>query len=249
MPSPRGEQPNPAAMSDHFLTTHWSLVSAAGKDDTKAALDALEALCRAYWYPLYAYVRRRGHAAPDAQDLTQGFFAKLLSSDGLSHLDRRKGRFRAFLLASLKHYLTNQWDHATAQKRGGGTETIALDAVSAENRYDLEPVDEFSPERLYERRWALTVIDQVLAALTQEYATLGNATLFTQLRPTLPGGTKAPKYADIAARTGMSEGAVKVAVHRLRQRFRRLLQEQIAATVAAPEDVEDEVRHLLKALT
>jgi RNA polymerase sigma-70 factor (ECF subfamily) len=228
--------------------TRWSVVLAAGSRDTAQSRVALEKLCRAYWRPIFAFVRRQGHSSPDAQDLTQEFFARLLSKNYLGAVDRARGRFRSFLLASLKHFLANEWDKAGAQKRGGHQVLIPIDAQSAETSYAFEPADGMTAEKLFERRWALTLLDQVLAALRAEYEGEGKGALFEQLKSTLTGERRTIRYAEMGERLGMSEGAVKVAVHRLRQRYRELLRAEIAETVSTPEEVESEIRALFSAL-
>jgi RNA polymerase sigma factor (sigma-70 family) len=231
-----------------FEQTRWSIVLAAKNSaDTTFARDALGKLCMTYWYPLYAFVRREGKNAHDAQDLTQEFFARLLEKNWLGGVDRGRGRFRSWLLASLKHFLANEWDKSRAQKRGSGHALIPLDTGDAESRYSHEPADSATADKLYDRRWALAVLDTVLARLRDEFSAAGKAELFDALKPTLTG-EKSP-YADIAARLAMTEGAVKVAVHRLRERYRDLIRAEIAETVAAPDEVEDELRHLLAALS
>lgn len=232
-----------------FVTTRWTMVLTARRSDTVRAEAALEALCRTYWYPLYAHVRRQGHSPGDAQDLTQAFFARFIARHDLGDVDRSKGKFRSFLLASLKHFLANEWDKARAQKRGGGQPVIALDARSAETRYALEPFHNETADKVYERRWALTLLDEVLRRLREEYAAAGKAPLFEQLKSTLTGEDAAGGYGGIGARLGMSEGAVKVAVHRLRQRYQETLRAEIAETVAGPGEVEEELRHLFGALS
>ena len=232
----------------HFVTTHWTVVLSAGRSDSVAARDSLEELCRTYWYPLYVFVRRQGYSVDDAQDLTQAFFMQLLTKDYLADVDRAKGRFRSFLLASLKHFLANEWDKVRAQKRGGGHVLVPLDARSADSRYALEPVDNSTADKLYERRWALTLLDAALAELREEFAADGRSKLFDELKFTLTGDRGSLHYADLAATLGTSEGAVKVAVHRLRERYREVLRKRIAATVEKASDVEDELRHLFQAL-
>ena len=232
-----------------FLTTHWSVVLGAGEESSPAATEALEKLCRAYWYPLYAYVRRRGFAAPDAQDLTQEFFARLVEKHYLAGVDRSKGKFRTFLLAALEHFLANQWRDARAQKRGGGQTLLSLDDAAAETRYHLEPVDCDTPEKIYERRWALTLLEQTLSRLREECRATDKTQLFDELKGVLSGEESERTYAEIAARLGMTEGAVKAAVHRLRQRYGTLLREEIAQTVASPEEIDEEIRHLFAAVT
>ena len=223
------------------------MVSAGGNETTHAR-NALEQLCRAYWFPIYAFVRRQGHNPHDAQDLTQEFFARLLEKKSLAGADPSKGRFRSFLLASLKHFLANEWDKAKAQKRGGGQVMIPIDIKSAENSGGFEPADNLTAEKIFERRWALTLLEQVLRRLRAEYVRDDREKLFEQLKPTLTEVSRSVRYTEIAARLGTSEGAVKVAVHRLRQRYRELLRAEIADTVASPGEVEDEIRNLFAAL-
>ena len=217
--------------------------------DSPQAHQALETLCRNYWYPLYAYVRRQGHSAHDAQDLTQAFFARLLEKNYLADVQREKGRFRSFLLASLKHFLANEWDREQALKRGGGKRLIALDEDSAESRYKLEPKDEVSADKIYERRWALTLLDQVLAKLRGEFERDDKLEQFETLKQYLSAGRTSVSYAQAADKLGMNEGAIKVAVHRLRKRYRELLRAEIAQTVATASEVEAEIRYLFAALS
>jgi RNA polymerase sigma factor (sigma-70 family) len=232
-----------------FAATRWTLVLAAARGDvTPRSREAMEELCRLYWYPLYAYVRRRGHEAHEAEDLTQEFFLRLLAKNYLADLDPQKGKFRAFLLTSLKHFLANEWDRTHAQKRGGREVVISLDALKAESRYQLEPAHDLTPEKLFERQWALAVLDQVLVRLQAEFAAEGKQTVFDQLKPFLAAGRQAGGHAEAAARLGMTEGAVKTAVHRLRRRYRQLLREEIAQTVADPEEIDEEIRYLLACL-
>jgi RNA polymerase sigma-70 factor (ECF subfamily) len=233
-----------AQQSATFATTHWSVVVTAGQPDSPEAAAALERLCQTYWYPLYAYLRRRGYNEHDGQDVTQGFFAQLFEHRSLNRVDRDKGRFRSFLLASLKYFLADQWDRASAQKRGGGGEVISLDAQQAEERYRLEPADERSPDNLFERRWAMTLLDQVLARLAQEFSDAGKSELFNRLRPFLVEGTGEKTYAETAREGGTTEEALKKAVQRLRRRYHQLFREEIAQTVASPDEVEEELRHL-----
>ena len=232
-----------------FASTHWSLVLAAGYDSSPHARAALEKLCRIYWYPLYSFVRLNGSAPADAQDLTQGFFLQLLQSDFLEGVAPQKGKFRSFLLASLKHYLSNERDRARAQKRGGGQVPISIDEQDAEGRYRLEPVDHTTPEKLYERRWALTVLDRTFARLREEYAASGRIELFDKIKEELTGGETGFTQAEIGRQLGLTPGAVKVAAHRLRRRFREVLRAEIAETVARPEDIEEVLRHLFRALS
>jgi RNA polymerase sigma factor (sigma-70 family) len=223
------------------------LAAADGRASPRAA-EAMEELCRAYWFPLYAYVRRRGHETHEAEDLTQEFFLRLLAKNCLAGVDRRKGKFRAFLLASLKHFLANEWDRCHAEKRGGGQTAISLDALKAESRYQLEPAHNLTPERLFERQWAIAVLDRVLARLQAEFAAEGKQAAFERLKPFLAAGRHSGGYAQVAAELEMTEGAVKTAVHRLRRRYRQLLRDEIAQTVAGPEEIDEEIRYLLATL-
>jgi RNA polymerase sigma-70 factor (ECF subfamily) len=231
-----------------FCTTHWSAVLTARDKDSSQASQALAELCRTYWYPLYAYIRRRGHAPADAEDLTQSFFERLLEKDYLGDLTPGAGRFRSFLLAALKHFLANEWHRARTQKRGGGMVTFSLDDQDAEQRYRFEPVDQVTPDALFQRRWALTVLERVLANLREEFVAAEKAELYDQLKVFL-SGHPGSSYAEIALRTGLKEGNLKVAVHRLRRRYGELLRAEIADTVDDPREVEDEVRHLIAALS
>jgi RNA polymerase sigma-70 factor (ECF subfamily) len=232
-----------------FEATRWSVVLAAGRGDSTRAAAALEHLCGTYWYPLYAFVRRQGRSPEDAQDLTQAFFARLIAKRDLAGVDRAKGRFRSFLLAALKHFLANEWDKARALKRGGGVHVTSLDVGDAETRYLREPADPETPERVFERRWALTLLDEVLHGLRAEYQARGQGTLFEELKGTLAGGGGAEGHAAAARRLGMNEGAVKVAAHRLRRRYRDRLRAEIATTVDAPSEIDDELRHLFAVLS
>ena len=231
-----------------FVTTQWSLVVAAGNDNTSVARDALAALYGIYWYPLYAYVRRRGRTADDARDVVQAFFLSLLERRDFSRLARERGRFRAFLLASMKHYLANDFGRRQALKRGGGATPCALSLDGAEDRYAREPADPMTPEMLYERRWALTVIDQVLLTIRTEWCAQGRERVFEEFRDCLLGTRARGGYAETAARLAMSEGAVKTAVHRLRRRFQTELQKRVAETLSEPGDSDDEIRSLIRAL-
>jgi RNA polymerase sigma-70 factor (ECF subfamily) len=224
------------------------VVLTAGRPDTTRAPAALEKLCRTYWYPLYAYVRRRGQSAVDAQDLTQAFFARLLERNWVGDADRERGRFRTFLLTAMSRFLADEWDKVRAQKRGGGQAHVPLQLDAAETRYGLEPADESTPEQSYERRWALTLLETVLHRLREEYAQAGRGELFAQLNPCLTGDRDSLPYAELGARLGMNEGAVKVAVHRLRKRYRELLRAEIAQTMTETENVDDELRHLFSVL-
>ena len=232
-----------------FLTTRWTVVCAAGAAQDTDARSALAELCRTYWYPLYAFVRRQGRNPEDAQDLTQAFFARLIAKRDLAGVDRAKGRFRSFLLAAMKHFLANEWDKARALKRGGGAHVTSLDAGDAETRYLREPADPETPERIFERRWALALLDEVLRRLRADYASRGQAALFDGLKESLAGGGGAEGHAAAAHRLGMNEGAVKVAAHRMRRRYRDLLREEIVRTVDRPEEVDGELRHLFGVLS
>jgi RNA polymerase sigma-70 factor (ECF subfamily) len=231
-----------------FATTHWSVVLAAGDTDSPPARTALETLCRAYWYPIYVYVRRRGYGAEDAQDLTQGFFAHLIAKEHIRLADPQRGRFRTFLLAMLDYYLAQEWSRAHRQKRGGQFQFVSLDQERAEDRYRLEPVDNDTPEKKFVQQWALTALQNTLAALQSESESQGKAALFAEIRGLLSGESEGGVYSEIAQRLGMNEGAVRVAVHRLRKRYGELLRQEIAQTVDAAADVEDELRYLLAAL-
>jgi RNA polymerase sigma-70 factor (ECF subfamily) len=231
-----------------FATTHWSVVMAAGKGDSPQAADALAQLCRTYWYPLYAYVRRQGHQPQDAEDLTQEFFARFLAKEYFGRADPALGRFRSFLLACLKNLLAEQGRQARRLKRGGGQTIVSWDSQTAEERYRLEPADPVTPEQLYDRRWALTVLETVWARLAREQSTAGKEPVFAQLKDYLWGQRHDTSYGEIAERLGLTEGAVKVTVHRLRRRLRDLLREEVAQTVASDEDVDEELRHLIGAI-
>jgi RNA polymerase sigma-70 factor (ECF subfamily) len=244
---PPGSTDAPACGSA-FVTTHWTAVLAAGRNDTTRSRAALENLCQAYWYPLYAYVRRMGRNPDDAQDLTQEFFLRLLDKGYLKSADPGKGRFRTFLLVALKRFLANECDRARAQKRGGGHSHFSLDTSVAETRYGLEPSQAAEPERIYDRRWALTLLDQALGRLRKEFEVSGKAGEFDQLKDFLTAEKGAISYANIAKAAGMSEGAVRVAIHRLRRRFREVFRDEIAHTVSTPEEIDGEVRYLMSAL-
>jgi len=232
------------AGSAWFTTTHWSVVLTAGQSSTSLATEALEKLCRTYWYPLYVYLRRRGYAVEDSQDLTQGFLLQLLERQSFARADPAKGKFRSFLLAGLNYFLADQHDHATAQKRGGGRTILSFDAQTAEERYRLEPVDDFSPDKAFDRQWALTILRQVLTRLEQEFREKDKGELFQHLQRFLVAGTESEPYADVALALGMTTEAFKKAVQRLRQRYYQLFREEIAQTLADPAGVEDELRHL-----
>lgn len=236
-------------MSAHqFAATHWTVVLTARGDNTQSRV-ALEKLCQSYWPPIYAYVRRQGHTPHDAQDLTQEFFTRLLKKNYLADVDRSKGKFRSFLLASLKHFLANEWDKAHAQKRGGGKIIFSIDQKAAESSCGFDLPDHLTAEKIFERRWAMTLLEQTLARLRREYIGDGKEKLFEQLKSTLTGDRNSIPYAEMAIRLRTSEGNIKVAVHRLRQRYRELLRAEIAETVSNREEVEDELRNLFAALS
>lgn len=230
-----------------FATTHWSVVLTAGRSDAPQARDALEKLCQTYWYPLYVYARRRGYVPADAEDLTQAFFARLLERDWLEGADRQRGRFRSFLLTSFSRFLANEWDKARRQKRGGGR-IVSMPFEAADTHCGREPVDRLTPEQSFEWRWALALLDQVMNRLAAEFAQDGKRELFELLKPCLLGERTAQPYAILAAKLAMTEGSVKVAVHRLRRRYRELLRDEIAQTVVKPEEVEEELRYLFAVL-
>ena len=247
MPAPP-ENRNPAT-AEAFRTTHWSVVLAAGGQPTVSSQEALAQLCRTYWYPLYAFIRRKGHGPHDAQDLTQSFFARLLEKNYLAQADRERGRFRTFLLAALTHFLADEWDKARRLKRGGGRELISFDAASAEERYRLEPVDPLDATKLFERRWVTTLFDKVLARLELELRDSGKGELFDGLKSSLLADPDSSTYAELGARLGLKEDAVKQAVHRMRRRYRELFREEIAQTVAGPGEVENELKHIFAVLS
>jgi RNA polymerase sigma-70 factor (ECF subfamily) len=237
------------ASAREFTTTHWSVVLAANDGESTQAHTALAQLCRTYWYPLYAFVRRKGHSPHDAQDLTQAFFARLLEKRYIEQADRERGRFRTFLITALTHFLADEWDKARRLKRGGGREIISLDAASAEERYRLEPLDQLDAAKLYERRWVTTLFDQVLARLEQEFRDSGKGELFDQLKGSLLAEERGLSYAEVGARLSLTESAIKQTVHRMRRRYRELFREEIGQTVASPGEVDDELKHLFAVLS
>jgi DNA-directed RNA polymerase specialized sigma24 family protein len=241
--------PASSAPRDYFATTKWTLVLAAGRRGSPQADMALEELCRVYWYPLYAYVRRHGHSREDAEDLTQAFFARVLEKNCLEGLGSEKGKFRAFLLAALKHFLANEWDRASRQKRGGGVARLSLDWQSADTRYHIDPADRLSPDKLYDRAWAVTLLERVIAQLREESAREGKSKLFEQLKPFLMVGKGAIPYGEAAAALELNEGATRVAVHRLRRRYRELLRKEIGQTLSDSGAVEEEMRALFSAFS
>jgi RNA polymerase sigma-70 factor (ECF subfamily) len=232
-----------------FATTHWSVVLDAAGEASPRAAAALAQLCQVYWYPLYAHVRRQGFGAHEAQDLTQEFFARLIEKNFVAAAAQEKGRFRSFLLIVLKRFLANDWERRQARKRGGGQVAISLDAVLAEERYQYEPVDEMTAERIFDRRWAMALLDEVMNSLQREHEAEGKGSLFEALKVFLYCEKSDVSQAEIGRCFGMTEGAVKAAVHRLRARYRERLREVVAGTVANPSEIEDELRHLLTALS
>jgi RNA polymerase sigma factor (sigma-70 family) len=237
-----GSSPRNGAVA--FATTHWSIVLTA-QGESPAAHEALEKLCRMYWRPIYSFVRRQGVALPEAEDITQGFFAQLLERRSLSAVRKEKGRLRSYLLGALKYFLADEQRRAMVIKRGKGQRLIPLEELHADERTDMEPSDPLTAEMIYERRWALTVLERVINRLKDEYCEAGNAALFDSLKQLLPDEPGAPSQAEIAARLGMTENAIRQAFYRFRQRYQSLLREEIAHTVATPGDIEDELRHLI----
>jgi DNA-directed RNA polymerase specialized sigma24 family protein len=227
-----------------FVTTHWSVVLSAQDKGSPGSAAALEVLCRAYWYPLYGFARRQGRSPADAQDLTQGFFARLVEKDYLKTATREKGRFRSFLLVAFKCFLADDWDRQHAQKRGGFAAFVSIDPDAAEARFASEPGHALPPDRAFDRQWAATLLERTVTRLQDEYVASGRAKLFALLRSCIAVEESALPYSGIAARLNLTEAAVKMAVHRLRARYREILRAEIANTVSSPEDIEDEIRHL-----
>ena len=243
MPTPEQPGQRPEA-PEQFVTTHWSVVLAAGDPASPQASAALETLCRAYWYPLYVYVRRSGHSPPDAEDLTQEFFSRFLQKNAFAEATHERGRFRSFLLTSLKNFLANEYHRGARLKRGGGQSMMSLDWVDGEDRYLAEPMDTATPEALYEQRWALTLLETALARLREEYAATGRGPLFDLLKSCAWGERNAVSYAELAVQLDLTEEAVKKAVQRLRQRYRAMLRSEIAQTVSTVAEVEEELQYL-----
>ncbi|HRY52003.1 MAG TPA: sigma-70 family RNA polymerase sigma factor [Candidatus Paceibacterota bacterium] len=236
-----------ASWNDIFGTTHWSVVLAAGRSATPEADHALEELCRTYWFPLYAYIRRRGHGKEDAEDLTQAFFARFLQKNYLTGLSAERGRFRAFLLASLKHFLANEWDKSHRQKRGGQALHLPLDWQTADSQFQLATATHTSPDLAFDREWALALLERVVSRLRAECMSEGREQQFELLKPFLTPGTEDWRYADVAGLLGQDETALRAAVHRLRKRYRRLLHDEIAQTLTDPAQVEEELQSLFAA--
>ena len=235
-------------MSHRFATTQWSIVLAAKEGTETEVRQALEFLCNAYWYPLYAFLRRNGQGPEEARDLTQAFFAELLEKHRLQAIDPSKGRFRSFLLASLKNFLSHEYEKAQTLKRGGDVQTVSMDAAGAEVRYKLEPVESLTPEQVFERRWGLTMMERAMHRLEAESVSGGAPEQFEQPKHYVTGSGADTPYREAAERLGMNEGAVKTAVHRMRKRYGRLLREEIGETLADPAEIDDEVRHLLNVI-
>ena len=245
---PNGEVSSLTGIADHgpaaFRTTHWSVVLEA-QGESPAAQEALEKLCRTYWRPIYAFLRRQGFRPAEAEDITQGFFAQLLERRSLNAVRKEKGRLRSYLLGALKYFLADEQRRSMAIKRGKGQRLIPIEEMRADERIEMEPADPVTAEMIYERRWALTVLEQVLDRLKNEYRTAGNAALFDSLKQLLPDEPGSPSQAEIATQLGMTENAIRQAFYRFRQRYQSLLREEIAHTVATPGDIEDELRHLI----
>jgi RNA polymerase sigma factor (sigma-70 family) len=238
-----------SAPGDVFATTHWTVVLAAGQRHTPQSDTALEQLCHTYWFPLYAYVRRRGQTKADAEDLTQAFFARLLEKNFLAGLDAERGKFRAFLLAALKHFLANEWDKARAQKRGGGKIPLSLDWQTADTKFQVAATNEPSPDRAFDREWALALLSRVIERLQAESEAEGKGKVFAQLKSFLMAGQGESAQAEVAKALDMEEGAVRVAIHRLRKRYRQLLRDEIANTLSDPAMVDEEMRALFGAFS
>jgi RNA polymerase sigma-70 factor (ECF subfamily) len=248
MQSAADEQQPARAGASEFATTRWSLVLGTAARDAAESRSALETLCRAYWYPIYAYIRRRVGDIHEGQDLTQSFFERLLEKGTIATADPQRGRFRAFLLTACQRFLINEWEKARAAKRGGGRSAVSLDFDLGESRYAVEAVDSLTPERLYEQQWAVTLLGRVLDELRAEYAAKRKETQFERLKEFLSGASRDREYASAAAVLGMTEAAVRVAAHRMRGRYRELLRAEIAQTLENPEDVDDEIRSLFSLL-
>ncbi len=246
-PDSTADRVTPGGARRQFASTHWSVVAAAG-GSTRESCAALASLCESYWYPLYAYLRRRGYQVAEAQDLTQGFLAQVIEKGTLQAADQSRGRFRAFLLSSLTHYLAHQWRYDHAQKRGGDQQTLSLDIEDGERRYRLEPSDPLTPEKIYQRRWAMTLLEKAVQSLRDDYAEAGKLALFEALKGYLGGQDDSVPYRAVAQQLELTEGAVKVAVHRLRKKCREVLRQQIAQTVVSAEDIDEELRFLFQAV-
>ena len=247
--TPKASTPSTSAPGDIFATTHWTVVLAAGKRSTPQSDRALEELCRTYWFPLYAYVRRRGQTKEDAEDLTQAFFTRFLEKNYLAGLSAERGRFRAFLLASLKHFLANEWDKSRCLKRGGGVTPLSLDWQTADTQFQVAATAEPSPDKAFDREWAVTLLAKVIERLQAECEAEGRSKQFAVLKIFLTAGTGELSHADAAQKLGLDETAARVAVHRLRKRYRQLLRDEIAQTLADAADVDEEMRALFGAFS
>ena len=245
---PRKQPEQKGRHGGSFSTTHWSLVLAAGRKESDSSRDALAILCEKYWPPLYAAIRKRGYPPEQAEDLAQEFFCRVLEKGYIRHAQPERGRFRAFILTALKRFLSNERDRACAQKRGGGQLPFSLDCASGENTYQTQAFHSLTPEKLYEKQWAMSMLGHVLAELRSEYASTGRESVFEALKGFLTGESPRRSYGELAESLGMTEGAVKVAVHRLRKRYSHLLHKEVAQTVADPKDTAVEIRYLLDAL-
>lgn len=232
-----------------FVTTQWTIVLAAGDSKSPGACDALERLCTTYWYPLYAYSRRKGISSQLSEDLVQGFFAQLFRLKSLSRVDRQHGRFRSFLLASFNHFISDEYARENAKKRGGDVSVVSVDAISAEERFALEPVDSLTPEDLFERRWALTLLERALIELEDYYKAAGNHAFFLACKESLYGNRMSSSYAEISVMLKITESALKMAIMRMRRRYRSILLQKVADTVEASQDVEDELNHLMSVVS
>ena len=232
-----------------FQTTSWTVIVAASHDSTPDAHEALARLCQTYWSPVYAFIRRKGYDRNQCEDLTQGFFAQLLEKKYLLDADRERGRFRSFLLTAVKHFLANEWDRSHALKRGGGQIVVSIDLVEAEQWYVPAAADAVTPERLFERRWALSLLEHTMARLRADFATAGKTNQFDTLVPFIQRGADGARYDTVARQLDMSPGALRMAVHRLRRRYRELLRAEISETVSAPEQIDDEIRFLMSSLS
>jgi len=245
---PPSEDTSGARNNGHFATTQWTAVVAAGADSSPEARRALEQICANYWYPLYAHVRRNGHNPHDAQDLTQEFFARLIERNYLQHADPHQGRFRTFLLTSLKRFLVNDWKRAHRQKRGNGHKASSLDETQSESRFAAEPALTQPPDTLYDRGWAHTILDRAMTALRAEWVQAGKLALFDRLKVIAWGESSMLPYAVLGTELGMTEDALKTAVHRLRRRYRELVRAEVALTVSSPDEVDEELRYLLSVI-
>ncbi len=241
--------PEQQTSSARFATTHWSVVLAASQEAASGSREALEKLCRTYWQPVYAYLRRQGIGVHEAEDLTQGFFARFIEKSCLKTVTPTKGRFRSYLLGAVKHFLSNERDRARAKKRGGGCTFVPLDVSGAESRCGFQPGDELTPEKIFDKCWALALLDHVLCRLKDEFVEARKEKTFASLKVFLTGETGTPSYNEVAGELNMADGAVRVAVHRMRGRYREILKEEVAGTVAGPEETEDELCYLLAAVT